>query len=77
MTIEPYCCDTPRPKGFTYFPNVTVCDTCLTQFPYYDCYCELQHDDCNEARAKKNMAYQEATRPQIEHYFVERTMSKL
>ncbi|CAB4145885.1 hypothetical protein UFOVP1219_21 [uncultured Caudovirales phage] len=59
---ETFCCDTPRPKGFTYFPNVTVCDTCLTQFPYYDCYCELIHDDCNEARAERNMAYREANK---------------
>jgi len=47
MNPEEYCCETSRPSGFTYYPNVTVCDTCLTQFPYYDCYCELNHDDCS------------------------------
>jgi hypothetical protein len=37
-------CDTPRPTGFTYHMNVTVCDECGLKFPYYDCYCELEHE---------------------------------
>lgn len=41
---DDFCCDTPRPDGFTYHPNVTVCDRCKTKFPYYDCYCELEHE---------------------------------
>ena len=46
MTVieEWSCCDAPQPKGFTYYPFVTVCDGCWTQFPYYDCWCELAHD---------------------------------
>lgn len=41
-----YCCESTgvRPKGFTYYPNVTVCDTCGLKFPYYDCECELEHE---------------------------------
>jgi len=42
---QEYCCDTPRPDGFTYHPSgVTVCNKCYTKFPYYDCFCELDHD---------------------------------
>lgn len=42
---EEYCCGEPRPEnGFMYYRNVTVCEKCFTKFPYYDCYCELQHD---------------------------------
>jgi hypothetical protein len=42
---EEYCCGEPRPEdGFMYYRNVTVCETCFTKFPYYDCYCELQHE---------------------------------
>jgi hypothetical protein len=50
MTDE-FCCDAPKPEGFTYHPNVTVCDTCGTKFPYYDCYCELRHTCVASVRA--------------------------
>jgi len=41
-----YCCESTgvKPVGFTYYPNVTVCDTCGLKFPYYDCECELVHE---------------------------------
>lgn len=45
-----YCCETKKPKGFTYYPNVTVCDTCGLKFPYYDCFCELEHE-CDSSAA--------------------------
>ena len=54
---EEFSCDCEKPTGFTYYMFVTVCDTCLTQFPYYDCYCELQHDNCNEERRAWNIKY--------------------
>lgn len=38
------CCDAIKPVGFTYYLNVTVCDVCFTKFPYYDCFCELEHE---------------------------------
>lgn len=57
-----YCCDERRPADFTYFQFVTVCNTCLTQFPYYDCYCELKHDNCNEETALANIAYRKQNR---------------
>lgn len=41
---EEWYCDTPKPPGFTYYMNVTVCNKCGLKFPYYDCYCELQHE---------------------------------
>ena len=59
---EPFCCEAKRPNGFTYHQFVTVCDTCLTQFPYYDCYCELEHEDCNETTRLANIAYRERNR---------------
>lgn len=54
---DAYQCDCVKPDGFTYYKFVTVCDTCLTQFPYYDCYCELQHDNCNDETRQKNIEY--------------------
>ena len=41
-----YCCESTgvKPEGFTFHPNVTVCDTCGLKFPYWDCECELIHD---------------------------------
>jgi len=42
--IDEYYCDTPKPDSFTYHPYVTVCDACGLKFPYYDCYCELEHE---------------------------------
>ena len=41
-----YCCESTgvKPEGFTFHPNVTVCDTCGLKFPYWDCECELEHD---------------------------------
>ena len=53
------CCGATKPEGFTYHQFVTVCDTCLTQFPYYECFCELVHEDCNEATRLRNIAYRE------------------
>jgi hypothetical protein len=41
---EEYFCDEPRPEGFTYYGNMTVCNTCFTKFLCYECYCELKHD---------------------------------
>jgi hypothetical protein len=49
---EWYCCDTVKPDGFTYYPNVTVCDSCGLKFPYYDCFCELAHDCVPKERGK-------------------------
>jgi len=59
MTTEQddYCCSATKPSGFTYYGNVTVCNTCLTKFPYYDCYCELEHEDCSYQRRHKNAEY--------------------
>lgn len=51
---DQYCCEAQRPAGFTYYASVTVCNTCLTQFPYYDCYCELVHEPCDYERRHKN-----------------------
>lgn len=57
---DEYCCGATRPTGFTYYNNVTVCNKCLTKFPYYDCYCELEHDDCTYERRHKNAEYNAA-----------------
>ena len=51
-----HCCGASQPEGFTYHTFVTVCDTCFTQFPYYDCYCELDHE-CTQERREANFAY--------------------
>jgi hypothetical protein len=51
---DDYCCGAKKPIGFTYYQNVTVCNTCLTQFPYYDCYCELSHENCNYQTRHRN-----------------------
>ena len=55
MTDDWYCCDAPRPSGFTYHPSgVTSCNTCFTQFPYYDCFCELVHACPTDAEDLEN-----------------------
>jgi hypothetical protein len=52
---EWFCCDAIRLDGFTYHQFVTVCDVCFTQFPYYDCFCELKHECVpNKWRDRRN-----------------------
>lgn len=57
MTDDEFTCDVVRPDGFTYHRNVTVCDACGLKFPYYDCYCELQHTCLTDAEDRENGFY--------------------
>ena len=58
IDADEFNCDVPRPDGFTYHrTGVTVCDACGLKFPYYDCYCELQHTCLTDAENLENGFY--------------------